>query len=257
MFKFVRFGSTDLPQYGPDYDAGAMASAEVFADVAGGTFDAGGDEQLMVGRSTITHKGILLAESAADFETKARALLQLRGTRASLVRQWRDGGEEWINARCTAVQATRGAGQVLQQEYTFVFVLLGAAWNGSAHSDTITLNTSPKAGTITNNGDAAVLDAVITITAGSSAITSCTIALADAELQFTGTIAAGTSCIIDAGAMSIKNNGTDAYADFTLGSNHADRFWLTMPPGSNATTITYAGGGTGSTVQFDFYDAYH
>jgi hypothetical protein len=122
----------------------------------------------------------------------------------------------------------------------------------------VTLGTSPQVVTITNDGDATVLGAVVTVTAGSADITALEIESdSGAHLTYDGTIEDGEALVVDCGALSVKNDGSSAYADFALGANHTARYWLPLPTGDTDLTVTWTGGGTGSTIKVEFYDAWH
>jgi len=136
-------------------------------------------------------------------------------------------------------------------EYSTLAVYADMATEGT------TLAASPQAMTITNDGDATCVNAIITVTAGSAAITALTLATDDAELSYSGTIAIGKELVIDCGALSVKNDGAAAYAGFTWTGNHTSRWWLPLYSGDNTLTVTWTGGSTDSEIKVEFYDAWH
>jgi len=122
------------------------------------------------------------------------------------------------------------------------------------------LDSSPTEITITTSDDigrSTVRALQITVEAGSSAITSITIARTGGEsLTFSGTIASGDVLIIDTGTMQVTNNGSDAYDDLALSPTADLAAWFSLAAGDNDITITYTGGGTGSTIDFNYYEAW-
>lgn len=281
MFRYTRFGDTELPEYEPNYDVSVHVSTTVFVDVGGGgVFDAGGTEQLEVGQTTLSHRATVVADDDDDFETQVRALRKLRGTRANLYREWRSGEVEFVEARCVAVNATRGSKMTLHQEFDLQFVVLSPVWYGDTHAAWVlddgeylddglnldqsdeasfTLTSSPQAETVPNDGDATVRNAIITVTAGDADITALTIgnSTTSAEIEYTATITSGDVLEIDCGAFSVENDGSDDYDNFALTSNHAAPGWFPLAAGDNSITITFTGGGTGSTVEFGYRDGWH
>lgn len=257
MYQYTQFGSTALPSYEAQSDVGPLSSQDMRVRTAQGVYDAGGTAQLRPGETVISHRGTMVSDDDADMESDARALAVLRGTYAKLYREWRDGGTEWIWARCIAVRGRRQRGMYLHQDWEFQFLALSPTWNGTAHDDDTTLNSSPKALTVTNGGDAVVRNAVITVTAGGANITALTIAAGSAEISYSGTITAGQALVIDCGALTVKNNGTGDYANFSLTVNHTVIDWMPLEPGNNSVTVTFTGGSTDSVVNFAFYDGWH
>jgi hypothetical protein len=55
---------------------------------------------------------------------------------------------------------------------------------------------------------------------------------------------------------SILNDDADAYADFALTANHHILEWLRLEPGTNTVVVTLTGGGTASTIRFEYADAW-
>jgi len=95
------------------------------------------------------------------------------------------------------------------------------------------------------------------VTAGSAPITSITIARTGGEsLTFGASIAAGDVLLIDTGTMQVTNDGVDAYASLTISSTADLASWFALEAGSNPITVTYTGGGTGSTISFQYYEAW-
>ena len=129
----------------------------------------------------------------------------------------------------------------------------GVSFDAAEFMDTMS-GASPYVITVTNRGNGICYDPVITITAGTNAITALTIATSTTDIDWTGNIASGQSLVIDCGAKSIKENGVNDYVGFAYGGSHTANGWLELPPGDTAITISRTGGSTDSIVQVDFQD---
>lgn len=119
------------------------------------------------------------------------------------------------------------------------------------------LNVSPKTVTITNSGNTDVTDAEIRIDAGSANITALEIRITGRiELDYTGTITAGQELIIDCGAYSVLNNGSNDRANFSVGSTHSINEWFRVRPGGEDVIVAITGGSTDSTITFAYANAH-
>ena len=110
--------------------------------------------------------------------------------------------------------------------------------------------------TVALGGNVAIDDPVITITAGSAAITGISINILSLDVDFAwvGTLAIGKALVIDCGSWKVTNDNADAYAGLSFGVYHAREGILHLEPGNNTITIGVTGGGTGSTIDFGFAD---
>jgi hypothetical protein len=131
-------------------------------------------------------------------------------------------------------------------------------WNGTAHATTEGLTTGTAVTVaVRNNGNAPVYDPIITVTAGTAAITALTVTVGtETALSWAGTLGAGNDLVIDCGAQTIRNDGTDAYSGFSYGAGHTVGYWVGL--GATATTtisISHTGGVTG-VVEVSFYDGW-
>lgn len=128
-----------------------------------------------------------------------------------------------------------------------------------------TLASSPTAVTITADGNAAIDDLVITVTAGGAAITALEITNVTSEataggvdteicdISYDGTIVAGKSLVIDCGAYSVENDGSDAMTNLTRETGHeVDGLFELRPGVVNTITVTFTGGSTDSTAMIQY-----
>lgn len=257
--KFTPTGESEfsLPARRPQSSTRSLRRQSVALDTVGGTYDPLHDERLPLARTLLTHTGAVYSPVDSTRMSAKRDALKINGKSGTLYRLWDDGTtREWVYARCEDVDANRSLENKNWEEITFTFLILSPAWNGDGIDDTETLSSSPHTYSLSNDGDAVVVDAVLTLTAGSADITSVTFSTGDAEIQYTGTISAGNDLVIDCGAMSVQNNGTGDYVNFARTANHAEDYWFPLQPGSNPITVTFTGGSTNSSLNVVFYEAW-
>lgn len=273
-----RFGTVTLPVYNPDGDIGPSPSRSGTVNIPGGAYDAYGNDQAPRETTTITRRCTLIEDTPAALQTALDELRSLRGKRDRLYARMQDDTVRWHWARLLRVVVPKKPGNVVNQEIELIFELPPIWWYGERTGDgwvldageyfdagltldesggLFTLNTSPKNVTINNGGNATVTNAVITVTAAGTDITALTIAKSgETQLVYSGTIAVGQALVIDCGAWSVENNGSDDYANFALGASHAIEEWLHLSPGNNTITVTKTGGSAASTIGIEFYDGW-
>lgn len=283
MYRLIRFGTLDLEHYNQVDAIGSGATPTNYLPLPeGGALDNFGDMQKHPGVVERTMSRRLRSATEAELETLYFQLLALRGKRDRLYRRTVSGDIHWQYARLVDLTAQRSFEQTkyrLIQDLDLRFVTQEAFWRGDLggvwyldsgeyldsglafdSGETYTLDGSPKAITVTigeQAGRAPIRAIRIQVTAGSAAITSITIARAGGEsLTFGASIAAGDVLLIDTGTMQVTNDGSDAYNDLTLSPTADLASWFALEPGSNALTVTYTGGGTGSTIAFQYYEAW-
>lgn len=284
MYRLIRFGLIDLEHYNQVDDIGSGATPTAYQNLPeGGALDGFGDQQKHPGAVERTKSLRLRGTTEAALETLYFQLLAMRGKRDRLYRRTSQGDIHWQYARLVEVTAQRNFDQT---KYRFIqdldlrFVTQEAFWRGDLggvwyldsgeyldsglvfdSGENYALDGSPKAIAITIGADigrAPIRALRIRVTAGSAPITSITIARAGGEsLTFGGTIAAGDVLLIDTGTMQVTNDGVDAYDDLTISPTADLASWFALEPGSNALTVTYVGGGTGSTIDFTYYEAWY
>lgn len=263
-YWITRFGSTDLSQIALRQQDALGAALGLVNLPGGGVHDSLGGAQAPVklpGRISLNSE--LVEADAASFRASAYALKALIGTRALLYRS-PDGGtanSESMPARLENVSMDRSSDNVLVLGTALTFEALAPVWDGAAHTETITLDASLKTAEISNGGNGIVRKVTVTVTASGAPITAITIENLEtghvSRVKYAGTIAVGQSLVIDCGAMTIRNNGVNAYTTaFTLESGHSLREWLRLAPGANTIQVMRTGGDNSSTCVLTYNDGW-
>lgn len=271
-YYLERFGSITLPAPMSDETATPVAAADRIVTTVAGAFDVDG-----AGRSaqqfphTLTYQAIVDAATLAALATALDALRAAVGTRAYLYRRADDDGAvHRALCRLVAMPVMRKFEHRGYQPVRLEFRQLGP-WQGQATSWTLdegellddgldfdssdyfaTLSSSPATQVVTNGGNLPVLDAVLTVTAGSAALSNPIFTATGVDLRWTGTIPAGGALVIDCGAASVLLAGADAYSGLGFGAGHAIEEWLRLEPGNTTLILTVAGTLTGASWSVDF-----
>jgi len=259
-----RFGTAALPTRGEDQDIGPGPVRSSLVRLPGGeVHDTRGTGDATEAGQIIRVSGILLAANGAALKTAYDILRVMKGDYRKLYRS-PDGGSansEWLYARCLDVPTRRGVGTKLWLPVSLIFELHESYWHGADGSDTITLSTTPKSGEITNSGNAVATQIIITVTATTAAISAIIIENEEvghvSKITYTAEIGIGKALVIDCGAKSVKNDGTDDFANFAIvTADHKITEWLRLKPGANTIKITRTGGHANNTVLFTFDHAW-
>jgi len=284
MYRLVGFGFVSLEHYNQVDAIGSGVTPVAYQALPeGGAIDGYGSQQKHPGAVERSFSRRLRGGTQAELEQTFFQLLALRGKRDRLYRRTASGDIHWQYARLVEVTATRSYEIT---KYNFIQDIelrvvtqdpfwrgdFGGAWylDDGEYLDTglsfdsaqtYALSSSPTPFTIsigTEAGRAPIRAIRLRVTAGSAPITSITIARAGGEsLTFGGTIAIGNEMIIDTGTMQVTNDGVDAYDDLTLSPTADMAAWLAFETGDNPITVTFSGGGTGSTIDFTYYEAWY
>jgi hypothetical protein len=262
-YRYTSFGSLTIPVVGGAQEISPPRPAVYLVPLAaGGAYDPQGSERVWGGAQAVQVHGILTAETAAALAALWEDWAAALGTRATLTRVIATSGanrSETATARLIDVRGSRTAGWTSVQPIDLQFVVTSAHWDGAAHSvGPTTLDTSPKSVTLANDGKKAVMDPVVTLTAGSTEITKVELAIAatNSAIEWSGSLTAGQSLVIDCGARSVKKEGADAYSGFAYGAAHATRGWLKLASGNNSLSVTLTGGGVDSTISVSYNDGW-
>ena len=275
------FGATELPEFdfvNPATGSGPTASTATKIG-SGAFFDALGTDRAPLDLPyEVAFRGTIAEATTALFAARMKRLRGLRGKVNHLVRELEDGTVHWCEAKCLQARADGEAGQALVQEFDLVFEIR-SPWYGARHGDAAylgqsgvylgdgtvlgyaevhTLDASPKSIVLSNAGEGQVRGVRITVTAGDAPITALRLACSgtDCEWDFTGSIAATKSLVVDCGAWTVRNDGTDAWNNLQTTANHQRGEWLLLQPGDNTVTVTFTTAGSDPTVRFDFSDVH-
>lgn len=210
----------------------------------GGVFDRYGARTALPQARVVSFRGRYDGSSSASaLRTALDALRAKIGKRALLVRKRDDDAVlQSVYARLLSADGkwllTDGQTAVLDLRWETA----EPSWRhatGSTASGSVGGNTS-----IVNDGTAPVFDAVVTLTASGGALVNPTLTIAGygIYLKYTGSIADTKALVVDCGAMTVKNDGANAYSGFSIEAGHTNRGWMPLA----AATITLAVAGTGS-----------
>lgn len=265
----VTFGDSAEPLLLPPYDVastiepGAVA-AQYVQTVMGGQFDGLGNADAHSISQVIRHSATFAQFSPADLEERQIAIDRQLGRAGRLWRKWRASlALQWCYARFTSLEGESAPGQMVYQPIVMEFTRTSPWFAELASTQQVVLGVTPYSFVVTRDvaANAPVFDAIITVTAQGVGITDLVVenTTNGSYIRFTGaTIAVGKSLVIDCGAGTVKNDGANAIAYFSLGAGHAIPDWLRLEAGGSVNTIrvTRTGGGSNSTIRFDFYEAW-
>lgn len=222
----------------------------------GGAYDWRGADQAPMAPEVLRARGVWVANSVTDMETKLAALKALCGRRDRL---WRSNGttQHWRMARLLEVKSDLEAGLAADALMELLFEAMPGPWSGVARTVNTSLDSSPKTVPCTNGGNRRITNAVVTITAAGTAITTARVRVSGvSDFQWQGSLAVGQSLVIDCGARTIRNNGVNAYSGLSYLSGHVVSDWLRLEPGANSVEVYRTGGSVASTVQITFSDGW-
>lgn len=286
MYRLTRFGIIDLQHYNQVDSIGSGSTPTAYQLLPeGGALDLYGSQQKHPGTVERSKSVRLTASTETALEILFFQLLALRGKRDRLYRETSTGDIHWQYARLVEVTAERSFEQTKFkriQDISLRFVTQEAFWRGELggiwyfdsgeyfdsglsfdSEQTYSLTSSPtniivSIGQDTDAGRAPIRALRMMVTAGSSAITSITIARTGGEsLTFGASIASGDQLIIDTGTMQVTNNGVDEYDNLTISPTADMAAWFSLQPGDNPITVTFTGGGTGSSIDFYYYEVWY
>jgi hypothetical protein len=276
-FYLYQFGTTAIPGYRGSFGWPAQTRTTTMRTL-GGSFDAAGSDVAPLELPyTLTYTGLVVhATNTTQIRIGLDALRARRGARDRLWLHTTDGYDRWVWARLLNVSPEMRVTDRATVQFVLTFAVQ-SRWYGHAHGgiwnldagylfdnglwldmtdESFTLDGSPFY-TITNNGNVAVDDCGITVTAGSADITALSIGITDiCGFTYTGTISGGQSLIIDCSNKTVLNNGSEAWQGFALTAGHVIEPWLRLAPGANQVIVAVTGGSTDSVGQLTFSDAW-
>jgi len=255
-YKFTSFDQVTLPGYNRESGNDTGPSQPGFIPTVAGSFDVYGSDVAPVNTPFgATLRCILSEETDAGQRAAIDGLRAKARVRGKLVRQSDDAATHYAWARLSTVQIRRVYSNRGYQIIDFAWSLESEWYEEKSDVDD-TLDGSPFALSVENEGNRAVTNAVMTISADDANLTAVTLTTTNGtHLIWSGTVTTGNDLVFDFGAKSITNNAVDAYSGLTYGGNHTIDDWLRIV-GAMDITITYTGGGASPTVSISFDDGW-
>lgn len=256
-YQLLQAGDFDLSKLYNARSREAMGSAAAVRMTARGTVYNvyGGGIIAPQGETVIRRNGMIVGDDYDDFDEQINQLRVLHSTQAIFRRKRYADGE--IHSADAWFDVSFGNVKALTQEATLNATLLdywrgkrrgqtpvwgeftwgdGWIWGGDVRSgdlgDAVTLP----------NGNAPVIDAVITVTCTSGNITSLSLSGGKSELTLIIDMEADDVLVIDNGAASITRNGVAVLESLQRGNNHLHGDWLRIEPDGSEITISAVGG---------------
>jgi hypothetical protein len=284
-YRLTQFGTLTLPVYDPKYDlAPAQAMGGLVATTAGAYWPYGDGEPPPKYPQPLQYEAVVLEDTVSEWRTVIDALRVRVGRRAMLWRQAVDDGDlQWCDAVLQSANLGGGVDQRRHSKVRLQFQQIGP-WYGRDYSDwalddghfldtglyldssalTIPVNISPKTTIVTNHGNKISSYVIAKYAPAGTTTTQFTITIYDADgairsaLAFLGTVPFGgtDTLVIDGAAMTVENNGNDAYDDLTLFPYHRSGRWLELGPGANTVTVTRTGGSTASVLRLEYREVW-
>ena len=285
MYRLVRFGNVSLDYYNQVDNVGSGDSPTHYIALPdGGAIDGFGNLQKHPGAVERVKTLRLRADTAEALSDLYFRLLALRGTRDRLVRRLVDGTEHWQYARLVSVQAKRDYNQTKFksiQDIELRFVTGEITWRGAQTggwylndgnllNDGLFFNASAAyalipddntnfvitVGNANDAGRAPVRSMRILVDAGNTPFAQVYIYPADESRSIQLELEeAFQLALVDTGALALTVNGEPNYSAGSF--YNPDGNWFILQPGENQISVFLEGGGTGASVEFEFYEAWY
>lgn len=264
-YALTEFDGLTLPAYkeaNQSDNLGTGVALTSYAQTPGGQFyDNYGSGVAPLGQDPIVKESRLIESSTANLRIALDALRAKKGKRGILKATFHDTTVRWLYARMVDIHHPALRGNLRTADVQMIFMPEGGVWYHATQTTASGVLTATGGGTqdvvVSNAGNVNVVDLVVTVTAGATTITALTIANTTASYttSFSGTIATTKALAVDVGAMSVLNDGANAYSSFTPTTNKAQ--WLILQPGNNTIRFTVTGNATtNATYSIVYYSAY-
>lgn len=276
MYYYTSFNGTSLSLCNPVDQSDTAPARTRFTQTASGSFDA--DSSARSGYTfpyDLTYRFLVRNGTPATLKSTIDTIRCLVGQEGKLYRTADDGsGTTWATARARRVIYDREIIHDGFQEMAIVFAIKsfwrkerigwkfdsGETFDNSRTFDegqnTFTLSSSSGVISVNHEGTADVTDAVITLTAGTDAVTGFSMFGNDWSLDFTSDtgfqVEPGESLVIDSSAYRVTINGANAYEHLGYTPLHTMRGWTKFEPGSRIYTYGLVGGSTDSILRITF-----
>lgn len=285
-YHIYSFGTVVFPEYDPETDISTPeADIQTVFLPGGGIFDLWGEDQAEGKIVTIYKRFGIEAETEGEVDTLFDSYRALVGKKDWLTRIHLDGTTERVRARCRVIRGLRRPGQAGYLPITIEFDQLEPAWHGTQYSDSWTLDSgeyldtgllldagadlqwSFTSGVLSENftlgGNARPLNVKVRINVQGNPMTTCTVTLRPqdssqpvAKWTFSGSVNQTKDLIVDCGALTVKNDGVDAYDDFDFHADHGVDRWHNLIAGDCTVEATQTGGSDATTLTLTLSEAW-
>jgi len=232
----------------------------------GGVFNPWGDDEALPQGTILVARGAYTAATRAALLTLVDALRAWNGKTSNLYISTTTTAYRWRKAKisCDDQPVTPHSIAGFWQPMTLTFELEDTIWHGDDATHTITMTDAATSDEVNNAGNGLVRDIVLTYTVAGAGNTCTNLIIENEEtgyickIQYAGTIALGKALVIDCGGKTVKNDGVDAFVDFSIiKATHTKTEWLVLGPSMDSTIkVTRTGGNATDTLELDFEDAH-
>jgi hypothetical protein len=253
-----------LPTYNREHSVGtAQARPAGIALAGGGEFDPYGSDPWPATADLIATRGIVVTDTSGGLTAALAPWRALARTTSKLWALCDDGTVVWKQARLMGVKIARRYENRTHVEVVMDFWSGEPNWHGTAHADAPTALTNQSTQLTVTNGGNTPASMTLTVANGAAApaityleVKVLVAALVVCSWRYYGSLAAGKVLSVDAGALSILNDGLADYANLSLNSEHKRNRWLELAAGANAVSIWRTGGNATATAAVAFSDAW-
>lgn len=278
MYLITDFEGVYLPPAMTEDDLGVGRSNPALMDSVGGVYDYWQDQRRLPRKRIFRHKGKFETAQGTDMyratvggslrvttsgEVRVTALsaaheLQARidflksriGQRGRL---WRksltNGVRTWKQCRLLDVKHIAKVDDAMAvAEVETEWETADVGWR-SAQSSIVQGSGTNISLAVANAGNVPMDDAVISIARETGTVTQVTITAAGIALRWTGSLGAGQTLVIDCERQTVRVNGVDAYAGFSLLPSHSANGWLPLRTGMTAVSVAALGGDVTASVE--------
>jgi hypothetical protein len=284
--KYLRFDTLELPNRAASHQIGTHKAESPVAVMSNGlSYRLLGTDTARGAKMDLRVSGRIVADSDFGYSTALNSYRMLRGKFGQLYRFNEITQDSvWAYAECAQINSIRATENRRHIDVDLDFNVFSEVWNGAAHSpgpnvvfatgvlfgsgrtfnesagDVITLNTSPKTFSLTNDGDAPQRSVAFILTPAAT-ITAFTLTGPGFGWTWNGSLPVGTQLVLDNGNRTIRKLTGGVYSPaYTLTldlTRMTSLEWLTLGAGSTSLTATITGGGTTSTLGFTYNDGWY
>lgn len=276
-YRIYQFGVAPLPDRMTEDDLSTGQADSTLLDSVGSVFDYYGSTRRLPRRIVTPFVGKYVGEKAYIVDESGNYLVDESGNRIiagdagqmlraqvdairamigaqdTLYRRREDdSATQWKRARLLSAEFVR----TLEESHAYVatvrltFETTMTGWRSASQRSA---NLSGDTITADNLGNFTVRDAILNINA-TGTVTTVTVSYpSGVSWTWTGSMTSGQTLVVDAGALTVRKSGADAYSGFALGSSHTAQGWLDLPVGTTYVRVTADGPITATLYWYDIY----